>query len=69
MAFVPKDQQTSNQTNSIANSIKSYGFNGAAIIDENGKETPITEAMIQKACKELDKQWCYPKNIRSQHLN
>lgn len=72
MAFVPKDQQTPNQRNSISNSIRSavkgYGFNGAAIIDENGKETPITEAMIQKACKELDKQWCYPKNIRRQHL-
>jgi len=28
-------------------------FHGAAIIDKNGQETPITEAMVQKACKKL----------------
>lgn len=28
---------------------------GGAIIDEQGREIPITEQMIQKACKELDK--------------
>ncbi len=29
-------------------------FNGAAIIDENGNETPITEEMIKSACDELE---------------
>lgn len=29
-------------------------FHGAAVIDENGREIPITEEMIQKACEELD---------------
>lgn len=29
-------------------------FHGAAVIDENGREIPITEEMIQKACAELD---------------
>ena len=29
-------------------------FNGAAIIDENGVEIPITEEMVQTACDELD---------------
>lgn len=28
-------------------------FNGAAIIDEDGYEVPITETMIQQACKSL----------------
>lgn len=28
-------------------------LNGATIIDENGKEIPITEEMIQQACNEL----------------
>ena len=29
-------------------------FNGAAIIDAEGNEIPITESMIQQACQELD---------------
>ena len=29
-------------------------FNGAAIIDEHGKEIPITEEMVQTACDELE---------------
>lgn len=29
-------------------------FHGAAVIDEKGREIPITEEMIQKACEELD---------------
>jgi len=28
-------------------------LNGATIIDENGKEVPITEEMIQQACNDL----------------
>lgn len=28
-------------------------FNEAMLIDENGKEIPITEEMIQQACNEL----------------
>ena len=27
-----------------------------AVIDEQGRETPITEAMIQQACRDLDPQ-------------
>ncbi|MCX4029986.1 hypothetical protein H0A36_02045 [Endozoicomonas sp. SM1973] len=34
---------------------------GAAIIDENGNEIPITEQMIMKACKRLEKAWVYKK--------
>jgi len=30
---------------------------GAAIIDANGKEKPITEQMIQTACKKLIRDW------------
>lgn len=29
-------------------------FNGAAIIDENGKETLITEEMIRDACDSVE---------------
>ena len=29
-------------------------FNGAAIIDENGKETLITEEMIKDACDSIE---------------
>ncbi|WP_171006387.1 PA1571 family protein [Pseudomonas sp. 2FG] len=28
-----------------------------AIIDAQGREIPITEQMIQRACSELDKAW------------
>ncbi|MZR61645.1 PA1571 family protein [Alcanivorax sp. DP30] len=35
-------------------------FNGAAVIDEQGREVPITEAMIQQACESLAKNWHYP---------
>jgi hypothetical protein len=30
---------------------------GGAIIDADGREIPITETMIRRACRELDKQW------------
>ncbi len=36
-------------------------FNGAAIIDENGNEVPITEDMIQTACKALGNSWLFPR--------
>lgn len=29
---------------------------GGAIIDAQGREIPITEGMIQRACRELDRQ-------------
>lgn len=29
-------------------------FNGAALLDENGKEIPITETMVQKAIAKLE---------------
>ncbi|MBU3054856.1 MULTISPECIES: PA1571 family protein [Pseudomonas] len=30
---------------------------GGAIIDAQGREIPITETMIQQACRELHKAW------------
>ena len=33
---------------------------GAAILDEDGREIPITEDMIQRACEHLEDQWQYP---------
>lgn len=35
-------------------------FNGAALVDERGREIPITDAMILKACRELERAWRYP---------
>ncbi|MFZ5723244.1 MAG: PA1571 family protein [Pseudomonadota bacterium] len=34
---------------------------GAAIVDENGNETPITESMIERACDELARSWMFPR--------
>jgi hypothetical protein len=35
---------------------------GAAIIDEQGNEVPITESMISRACDELARAWIVPRN-------
>ncbi len=34
--------------------IEQPDFNGAAIVDEDGNEIKITEAMVQNACENLD---------------
>ncbi|MCH2556947.1 MAG: hypothetical protein MK005_06565 [Alcanivorax sp.] len=39
-------------------------FNGAAVVDEQGREIPITEAMILRACRELEQAWHYPTPAR-----
>ncbi len=36
-------------------------FHGAAIIDDSGREVPITEDMVQNACQSLEKCWFYPE--------
>ncbi|MBZ9781062.1 hypothetical protein K9857_05800 [Pseudomonas sp. REP124] len=33
---------------------------GCSIIDKDGREVPITEDMIQKACRDLDKRLVKP---------
>lgn len=35
-------------------------FHGATLLDEQGREIPITEEMIVNACDELMKQWHFP---------
>ena len=37
-------------------------FHGAALIDEQGREIPITEAMIQEACRRLEQAWHFPRH-------
>ncbi|MBK7300825.1 MAG: hypothetical protein IPI79_11105 [Moraxellaceae bacterium] len=37
-------------------------FYGAALVDEQGREIPITEEMIVDACDELMKLWHFPLN-------
>lgn len=34
---------------------------GAAIVDEQGNETPITESMIERACEEMASYWLFPR--------
>ncbi len=38
---------------------------GAAIIDEQGNEVPITESMIARACEELARTWTFPRADQS----
>ncbi len=51
------------QTNENLMSASSAGnpFHGAALLDENGRETPITEEMIVQACNDLLKLWQFPQ--------
>lgn len=51
------------QEHHSAANVMDRDFHGAAIIDENGKEVPITEDMIQKACQELSNAWLFPRQI------
>lgn len=37
-------------------------FHGAALIDAQGREIPITEDMVQQACEHLEHAWQYPIN-------
>jgi len=48
-----EDMKAVNQPDERAKE-KSLNFNGAAIIDENGAEIPITEDMVQRACEHLN---------------
>lgn len=42
-------------------------FNGAALIDAQGREIPITEDMVQQACAHLERAWQYPASAPVQH--
>ncbi|AJD47917.1 hypothetical protein S7S_07505 [Isoalcanivorax pacificus W11-5] len=41
-------------------------FNGAALIDAQGREIPITEDMVQQACAHLERAWHYPATATQQ---
>ena len=43
-------------------------FHGAAIIDENGIEQPITEEMVQTACQKLSELWVVPKDVVPENI-
>ncbi len=42
------------ETESTINDKLCIDFHGAAIIDENGREIPITENMVKQACEIID---------------
>lgn len=46
---------------------KTPDLHGASLIDENGNEIPITEAMIAKALDDLDTAW-YAEWARRQQM-
>lgn len=46
--------------------LSSSSFYGAAFIDPQGREIPITEEMIQQACDSLEAGWHYPANTAPQ---
>lgn len=54
------DQHTSAQAGGEVVRANPIGW-GAAIVDENGNETPITESMIERACVELAGSWLFPR--------
>lgn len=39
---------------------QNHHLQGAALIDAAGREIPITEEMIRRACEDLDQRWQYP---------
>lgn len=41
---------------------------GAAIIDAQGREVPITESMIRRACDQLSASWVFPRLTGQQAL-
>ena len=52
---------TSNMKN--GNEIKEINFNGAAVIDQSGREIAITEDMIQDAFKKLEDLTVLPSHL------
>lgn len=46
MSQPPKDKSSAKEP--------SPDFHGAALLDDEGNEIPITEDMVREACKELD---------------
>lgn len=50
----------SNLNNSIDQRPNNNPFAFATLVDEQGREIPITEEMIMKACDDLMELWQYP---------
>ena len=60
------DYKQKNASAMTGDEVLNAEFNGAAIIDDQGNEVPITEEMIQSACKKLGNAWLFPRQ-GSQH--
>jgi len=56
-----------NETEQRQESQRAQGPTGGAIIDAEGREVPITEDMIQTACRILDEEWSLPRQRQSRH--
>ncbi len=49
-----KNDASDNHSSSIQDNLKKHDFHGAAVIDKDGKEVPITDEMVDNALKSLD---------------
>ena len=54
MSQPPKDKPSAKEP--------SPDFHGAALLDDEGNEIPITEDMVREACKELDEKRQKPQS-------
>ncbi len=50
----PEKPNKTDDTTADDASSQEIDFHGAAVIDKDGKVTPITEEMVQQACSELE---------------
>jgi hypothetical protein len=53
----PPHEPTRRNRQTTAAALPGIDFHGASIINEQGEEIPITESMVQQACKIYIKQW------------
>ena len=56
-----KDSRECDRTDTIGECDCQVDFHGAAILDEDGNEVPITEDMIRNACRCLQESWHFPR--------
>ena len=54
MRNTQKNKRPDPETESTIKDKLCIDFHGAAIIDENGNEIPITENMVRQACEKID---------------
>lgn len=54
MTSEKNQSETADSEDQKSDELPDVDFHGAAIIDEDGNEVPITETMIKEACEKLE---------------